>query len=121
MNHESSFSADAVCRLVPGLSHADLQTWVEQDWVRPPRAHGQPAFDEVDIARVRLIVELRTDLAVEDTTLPLILSLLDQLYATRSQLRNLVTAADAPTRARLAELLTDSAAPANEDRPSPSA
>jgi chaperone modulatory protein CbpM len=111
----------AVCLAVPGLTEAELRFWLDQDWVRPRRHQGQVVFEEVDVARVRLIVELRTELAVEDTTLPLVLSLLDQLYTARDQLLRIVMAADAPLRARLAELLTDPAAPAIEDRPGPSA
>jgi chaperone modulatory protein CbpM len=121
MSRDPTISADAVCRLVPGLTPEELRAWLEQDWVRPPRRQGQPVFEEMDVARIRLIVELRTELAVEDTTLPLVLSLLDQLYATRNQLLRIVTAADAPLRARLAEWLTDPAAPVDEDRPGPSA
>ncbi len=121
MTQLETITAEAVCRLVPGLTIAELHAWLAQDWVRPVHREGQPVFEAMDIARVRLIVELRSDLAVEDTALPLVLSLLDQLYATRDQMKRLVTAADAPMRARLMELLTDPVAPANEDRPSPSA
>jgi chaperone modulatory protein CbpM len=108
---ERTLSLQAVCRMVPGVTEADLRAWLDQDWVRPPSHGGPPVFDAMDVARVRLIVELRSDLAVDDSTLPVILSLLDQLYATRNQLRRLIAAADEPMRARLAELLTDPAAP----------
>ncbi len=77
----------AVCQSVPGLSEATLRHWLEQDWVRPGRTAGEPDFEDIDVARVRLILELHTELEVEEPTLPLVLSLLDQLYATRQQLR----------------------------------
>ena len=56
------------------------------------------------MARVRLIRELRHDLEIEEETLPVVLSLLDQLYANRRRLRALseaVAAEPAETRARV--------------------
>jgi chaperone modulatory protein CbpM len=96
-----------VCEIVPGLTEADLRHWLEQDFVRPARQGGEPAFREIDIARVRLIRELHTDLDVDEPTLPLVLSLLDQLYATRRQLRLVLEALDPPTRHTLADSLSD--------------
>ncbi len=80
----------AVCQEVPGLSEAMLRHWLEQDWVRPRRDAGELDFEEIDVARVRLILELQMELEVEEPTLPLVLSLLDQLYATRQQLRRVL-------------------------------
>ena len=91
---------------VPGLTEADLRDWLEQDWVRPERSAGEPAFREIDVARIRLIRELQTDLEVEPPTVPLVLSLLDQLYATRHQLRLVLEALDPPARAVIVEALT---------------
>jgi chaperone modulatory protein CbpM len=47
-------------------------------------------FSDADLARVRLIVDLRVTLEVEEPTVPLVLALLDQLYATRWQLRRVL-------------------------------
>ena len=44
---------------------------------------------DLDVARVCLICDLRRDLAVEEETIPLVLSLLDQLYAMRRQMKAL--------------------------------
>ena len=52
-------------------------------------------FEEVDVARVRLIVELRDALAVEEESIPVVLDLLDQLHATRGELGRLLAALDA--------------------------
>jgi chaperone modulatory protein CbpM len=94
-----------VCEIVPGLTEADLRRWLEQDFVRPDRLGGEPAFRDIDIARVRLIRELHADLEVEEPTLPLVLSLLDQLYATRRQLRLVLEALDPPVRETVAAAL----------------
>ncbi len=95
----------AVCNSVSGLTEADLRHWLDQDFVHADRLAGQPAFQEIDVARIRLILELHTELQVEEPTLPLVLSLLDQLYATRRQLRQVLDALDAPARASLAARL----------------
>ena len=96
---------------IAGLGAADIERWVELAWVRPDGAPGQWAFREIDVARVQLIVELRDGLHVEEDTLPVVLSLLDQLYDTRRRLRLLHQAvedvAPDPVRARLLTLLND--------------
>ena len=84
-------SFTAVCRIVPGLTEAELAQWLEADFIRPAQGGDEAMFSDADIARVRLIRDLRALLEVEEQTLPLVLSLLDQLYATRWQLRRLMT------------------------------
>ncbi len=96
----------SVCAIVPGLTEAELRRWLDQDFVRPDRHGGEPSFREIDIARVRLIRELHAELEVEEPTLPLVLSLLDQLYATRRQLRLVLEALDLPVRQTLAASLS---------------
>ena len=68
------------------LERAELIAWIESGWVRPARRDGEFLFDELDVARVRLIAELRRDCAIGEEALPVILSLLDQLYGTRHEL-----------------------------------
>ena len=80
----------AVCHIVPGLTEAELKRWLDADFVRPTTRQGEVLFTDADIARVRLIRDLRAMLDVEEQTLPLVLSLLDQLYATRWQIRRLL-------------------------------
>jgi chaperone modulatory protein CbpM len=80
-----------VVLLIGRIDRVELHHWVELGWVEPerPAEQDEPAFSDVDIARVRLICDLRRDLAVEEETMPLVLSLLDQLYALRRQMRTL--------------------------------
>lgn len=94
-----------VCEEIPGLTEEDLRRWLAEDWVRPPRGDAGPQFRAIDVARVRLIRELHAELEVEEPTVPIVLSLLDQLYATRRQLRMVIESLDAATRAHLAESL----------------
>jgi chaperone modulatory protein CbpM len=77
----------AICRAIPGLTETTLLAFIAEDWVRPETRHGETLFSEADAARVRLILDLRATMEVDAGTLPIVLSLLDQLYATRRQLR----------------------------------
>ena len=78
--------------VVGRVDRVELHRWVELGWVVPERPAGEaaePAFSDLDVARVCLICDLRHDLAVEEETMPLVLSLLDQLYAMRRQMKAL--------------------------------
>jgi chaperone modulatory protein CbpM len=96
-----------IYRAVPGLTEAELTQFIDADWVRPVRRGNKPFFTELDLARIRLILDLRATLEVEEETLPIVLSLLDQLYATRRQLRRVIDEAGPEIRQRLAALLQD--------------
>ena len=78
---------ETLIRTVGGVRERELRAWIEEGWVRPERARGVLVFREIDVARVRLILDLRRDLAIGDDALPVVLNLLDQLYATRRRLR----------------------------------
>ncbi len=94
---------DMLPQRVRGVHVADVERWVSLAWVRPEGRPGAWAFREVDVARVRLIVELRDDLALSEDALPTVLSLLDQLYDARRQMRALHHAMlTAPEEARQA-------------------
>lgn len=74
---------------VRGLQRADVDHWIAQQWVKPDGQAGQYAFQDIDVARVRLIRELRDELHVNEEALPVVLSLLDQLYDMRRRLHDL--------------------------------
>jgi len=96
---------------VGGLDEAELVRWIEQRWVRAESAPGGYLFREVDVARVRLILEIRRDFAVDEETLPVLLALLDQLYRARRQLGALsgaVAAQPADIRDRILAALRES-------------
>lgn len=76
----------AVLARIPGLDAVTLEVWVAQEWVRPRRVGGRMVFEEIDVARVRLILELRDELEVGEGAMPVVLSLLDQLHATRAEM-----------------------------------
>jgi chaperone modulatory protein CbpM len=82
----------AVVQRVQGVDEPTLEVWVAHEWVRPRREAGRPVFEEIDVARVQLIVELRDQLEVGEAAMPVVLSLLDQLHATRAQVRRVLSA-----------------------------
>lgn len=82
---------DLLARL-GGLDRTELSLWVENRWVLPEQRGGTLFFREVDVARVELIREIRHDFAVDDEAVPIVLSLLDQVYELRRHLRRLCTA-----------------------------
>lgn len=74
------------------LERGELIRWVEERWVLPERHAETWVFHEVDVARIELILEIRRDFAVGDEAMPLVLSLLDQVYSLRRQMRRLCVA-----------------------------
>ena len=79
---------DVLVAQVSGLSRNDLERWISNEWVRPDRQPGGYVFREIDVARVRLIREMRDELEVNEAALPVVLSLLDQLYDLRRHMRD---------------------------------
>lgn len=83
---------DDLLAAVKALHREDLQRWVDQAWVSPLSEGGTLHFSDMECARVRLICTMRYDWEVEEDTMPVILSLLDQLYETRRELNVLAAA-----------------------------
>ena len=85
-----------------------LQRWIDLGWVLPQQEDDGFYFDESDVVRVRLICELHYELHIEEDSLSVVLSLMDQLYAVRRSLRTLSTAVEAQpaeVQARIAALV----------------
>ena len=97
---------DAVIAEVGGLEARELRRWIEERWVRPEGSGDVYMFREVDVARVRLIVELRYELAIDEEAMPVVLRLLDQVYALRRRLKAMSAAFDAQPEAVRRALLT---------------
>lgn len=73
---------------ISGLDSESLQRWIDNGWVRPDGAPGAYGFQDIDVARLRLILQLRDDLGLDEAAMPVVLSLLDQLYEMRRQIRH---------------------------------
>ncbi len=85
---------ETLVRTVTGLDAAVLERWIEARWVRPERSGGGYVFTEIDVARVHLIVELRDELMIDEEAMPVVLNLLDQVYALRHRLASLAETID---------------------------
>jgi chaperone modulatory protein CbpM len=75
-----------------GAEQNEVRGWIAAGWVQ---AAGEPDawhFGAADVARVRLIIELRYALDVVEEDLGLVLRLLDQVYGLRRELTALAQA-----------------------------
>ncbi|HEV2673097.1 MAG TPA: hypothetical protein VGV37_01065 [Aliidongia sp.] len=79
---------EAIVTRFPDLEIVELTAWIEQGWIR--LESDTPAawvFDGIDVARIELIYDLRRRLGVQEDTVPMVLSLLDQVYELRATLK----------------------------------
>ena len=83
-------------------SHVDAATlnfWIEEQWLLPRASGSLLQFSDADLARARLIRDLKLNLGVNDEGVAIILHLLDQLYGLRCLVRD-IHAMDAPDRTK---------------------
>jgi chaperone modulatory protein CbpM len=88
---------------VAGLQRGDVQRWIDNDWIRPRDDSGEYLFMDIDVARVRLIRELRDELDIDEAALPVVLMLLDQLHDLRRRMRELGEAIERTAPAHIRE------------------
>ena len=113
---------DDVVARVERVEVERLGVWIRNGWVRPSRTSGGLRFSEIDVARVRLICHLEDDLSVGEEGLPLVLSLMDQVYGLRAKLRELGEAVEAqpdPVRGQIRRTLRDRASSEFDAAPEP--
>ncbi len=89
-----SFDEHTVVARVERLNLKELRFWVRQGWLRPAQSETGPIFDELDIARIRLLCDLRKEMSLSNEVLPVVLNLIDRLHQTRRELRALAKALD---------------------------
>lgn len=96
---------------LPGLRRQDLERWIAYEWVRPDGVAGHYEFRAIDVARIRLIRELRDEMQVNEEALPVVLSLLDQLYDLRRRMRELGNAVGRTVPGEIRQSLAEDLAP----------
>lgn len=74
------------------LEHQVLITWIEEGVVAPHRDAEGYLFDRLDEARIALACDLHYRMGLDHASLPVILSLIDQLHDARHHLRALTRA-----------------------------
>jgi chaperone modulatory protein CbpM len=72
-----------------GLQTQTLELWLEQHWLIPEQTSTGSNFSDMDVARARLIRDLKDDFGVNDAGVDVILHLLDQLHGLRRALDQL--------------------------------
>jgi chaperone modulatory protein CbpM len=74
------------------LRRSDVEIWVREQLIAPKEEGGRLIFSDKECARVRLICSLHYELDIDVDTLPVVLSLVDQLYDARQRLLSLSAA-----------------------------
>jgi chaperone modulatory protein CbpM len=74
------------------LDARTLRTWIKAGWVLPRLDGDGERFSEADLARARLIRDLKSDIGVNDEGVTVILDLVDQVHGLRRILRELLSA-----------------------------
>ena len=85
---------DYLVETIDELTHDELARWLDEGLIRPQRRAGTRYYREIDVARVRLIVEMRQELRVHSDDIPFFISLIDQIHGLRHQLRRLAQAVE---------------------------
>jgi chaperone modulatory protein CbpM len=96
---------DELLSAIAILQRSDLEIWIREELVAPQLEAETLIFSEVECARVRLICTLHYELEIETDTLPVVLSLIDQLYETRRRLKSLTAGVAAQEKAVQAAIL----------------
>jgi chaperone modulatory protein CbpM len=74
------------------LDRESLDVWIEEEWLVPVAIAPDLMFSEADLARAKLIRDLKQDLGVNDDGVGVILNLLDQVHGLRRALSEMLKA-----------------------------
>ena len=96
---------DDLVEAISALQRSDLEAWIREELVTPRYEAGTLLFTDMERARVRLICTLHYELEIYAETLPVVLSLVDQLYDTRQRLLSLTAAIAAQDHAVQAAII----------------
>lgn len=71
------------------IDRQTLQVWIKEEWLLPKESAEGWIFNELDLARANLIIDLRENMGVNDAGLEVILHLLDQMHGLRRAMSEL--------------------------------
>jgi chaperone modulatory protein CbpM len=69
-----------------------VHAWIEEGWLLPEQDQVGLAFSELDMARARLIRDLKEGIGVNDEGIGIVLNLIDQVHGLRRVVRELLHA-----------------------------
>jgi chaperone modulatory protein CbpM len=96
-------SLDELLSLHDRLTTMHVERWVARGLLRPAGAGDAWTFEQIDVARVRLLAELEGDIGFDDEAVETIVGLVDQVHTLRGQLDLLARAiAEQPPATRQA-------------------
>jgi chaperone modulatory protein CbpM len=102
------YTAEQAVATVARLTLGRLTSFVEAEIVTPMQTEGGQVFRQVDLVRMELLCELSEDFDLDDDSLALVISLVDQLHGARGTLRAVLEAIEAESeevRARIARAI----------------
>ena len=103
------YSETQVIAAVTRLSQTRLSRFVQEEIVSPVLTETGPVYRDVDRVRLELLCELSDDFDMDEDTLGVVISLIDQLHSTRAELRRVLIAIEAESddvRKRIVRSLT---------------
>ena len=85
MRNKETFSLSKICQELSEEESLILE-FIEREWIRPAEL-DERLFDEEDLGRLHLILDLKNNFEVNDEGVDLILHLLDQIHSLKRGLR----------------------------------
>lgn len=89
------FNSGEFCELA-GIPSAALDAWTEAGWICPKQTPTGKLFSTIDVARARLILDLRGPMGINDEGVSVVLHLIDQIYSLRGVLLHVVSTTGSP-------------------------
>ncbi len=83
-----------------------LRVWMDQQWLVPEEEEGVRVFQEADLARGRLILDLLGPMGLNPEGVDVAMSLIDQIHSLRGRLNEIVTAIRSQDRQVQAQILS---------------
>jgi chaperone modulatory protein CbpM len=77
---------DELLRQHGRLTTMHVERWVARGLLRPTSGGDTWTFEQIDVARVRLLAELADDIGFDDEAVETIVGLVDQVHTLRGQL-----------------------------------
>ena len=77
---------DELLRRHDRLTTMHVERWVSRGLLRPAGDSDAWTFEQIDVARVRLLTELEGDIGFDDEAIETIVGLVDQVHTLRGQL-----------------------------------
>ena len=96
---------DDLVAAISALQRSDLEAWIREELVVPRQDAETLLFTDMECARVRLICTLHYELEIDVDTLPVVLSLVDQLYDARQKLLSITAAVTAQDKSVQAAII----------------